>query len=186
MSRIQSVLMVSVIVVESAVLALLTERTAQLRRNFVEVRAASMTPHAGGYFPRFDGLAVHDDTTIHVGIGAKGQRQLVLYYSRTCDFCRASLGAWKRLISSVGSTPSITPIVIAVDSGAATRDSLRRAGISVPVILFPSRRERVLARGSATPQTLLVDSDGRILASHTGFVTDSVLDVVRRAAARVP
>jgi hypothetical protein len=186
MPRIQTALLVSTVVVESAMLVLLAQKHARLRRDFTLARVEALIPQPGNFYPQFDARAFGRDTVIHVGRPPVGQRELVLVYSRTCQYCRESLQAWRSLLATADSVGSITPIVVANDSVRASYDTLQLAGIAAPVVLFPSRRERALARAGRTPQTVLLDSDGRILASHTGLVTDSVLQVVRRAAMRFP
>jgi hypothetical protein len=74
-------------------------------------------------------------------------------------------------------------IVVALDSLRASQDSLSLGGIQSPVVAYPTTRELALAKASATPQSVLIGSNGRILAAHTGLVTDSVVSLFLRAAA---
>ena len=185
-SRMFSVVLVTAMVAESAMLAILSTRHAELRRDVQRILREATVPRVGAFYPQFIAAASTQRTPLVVGAAPLGRSQLILVYSRSCQFCRASLSAWRGLLANTDSLGTVDPLVIALDSIDASRDSLRQGGINAAVVTFPSGRERTLARAHATPETVLLSADGRILAAHTGLVTDSIVALITRAAATRP
>jgi peroxiredoxin len=79
---------------------------------------------------------------------------------------------------------------ISIDSVEPTRRYLAEHGIELPVVSFTEPRLLAMYQAGTTPQTLIIDADGRVGYSHLGAVTeplviDSILNAATTVAARV-
>src|SRR5690606_10199908 len=71
--------------------SLRADRTLLIRR--------SLEPHRGLYVPTFAASAIQGGR-LTVGEGAPGSCQVLLIFTTTCPYCRASIPAWKSLLTA--------------------------------------------------------------------------------------
>ena len=72
---------------------------------------------------------------------------------------------------------------ITVDSVQVSREYVDEHGLEFPVVSFTDRKLRALYRAGITPQTLIVDAEGKVGYVRVGAVTDasaidSIVDAV--------
>jgi thiol-disulfide isomerase/thioredoxin len=126
--------------------------------------------------------------TITLGAPPSGTRQVMLVFTTTCPYCRASLPAWQSLAERADSLRNIgisAPRIVglSLDSIDATTAYVQEHALNFPVTQFESRRNQALYRTRSVPLILIVDSDSRVAYSRMGVLTTSAaLDSVWRAA----
>jgi thiol-disulfide isomerase/thioredoxin len=160
----------------------LVRRLGEFRRDFADLRRVATLPQAGGYVPTVR-LATLGGDSIAVGEPGPGRRQVLLVFTTTCPFCRATLPVWDRMVDSVRRVAMPIDIVgVSLDSAALADDYARLHALPFPVATMTEARHRFLFRAGAVPQTLVVGSGGRIRYATTGRLTEgAVLDSVYRA-----
>ncbi|UCD24379.1 MAG: TlpA family protein disulfide reductase [Gemmatimonadota bacterium] len=119
-----------------------------------------------------------------------GHVQILFVFTTTCQYCKASLPAWKQIAAELAASERAEVVGVSIDSVEPTRRYLVEHGIELPVVSFTDRRLLALYRAGTTPQTLIIDADGRVGYSHLGAVTDplvidSILNAATTVAARV-
>jgi len=131
-------------------------------------------PYVGMYVPAVTLPSVNGDKVL-LGQAPPGQVQLLFVFSTTCEFCKASLPAWKRIAGELAVNAQVEVVGISVDSVQATRDYVEEHGIEYPVVSFMDRRLRALYRAGITPQTLIIDAEGKVGYARVGAVTEAVV-----------
>jgi peroxiredoxin len=164
------------------VVAGLVRRLGEYRRDFAQVRRQLTLPHAGGYLPALRLASTAGDSVL-VGDPAPGRRQLLLVFTTTCPFCRATLPVWDSLVDSLHRSLAPIDIVgVSLDSVAPARDYAGKHALPFPVAIMTEVRSRFLFRAAAVPQTVVVGAGGRVRYATTGRLTGGpVLDSVYRA-----
>ncbi len=146
-------------------------------------------PYVGMYVPAATLPSVSGDSVL-LGQAPHGQVQVLFVFSTSCEFYKASLPAWKRIAGELAGNARVEVVGISVDSVEATRRYVAEHGIDLPVVSFTDRRLRALYRAEITPQTLIIDAEGKVSFTRTGAVTetgavDSIVNAVTTVAARV-
>ena len=142
-------------------------------------------PFEGLYLPAVAMPVVAGDTVV-LGQASPGHVQVLFVFSTSCQYCKASLPAWKRIAAELAASDRAEVVGVSTDSVEPTRRYLVQHGIELPVVSFTDRRLLAMYRAGTTPQTLIIDADGRVGYSHLGAVTEPVvIDSILNAAATV-
>ena len=137
------------------------------------------------YVPAVTLPSVNGDTVL-LGQAPPGQAQVLFVFSTTCEFCKASLAAWKQIAAELTAGERVEVVGVSIDSVEPTRRYLVEHGIQLPVVSLTDQRLRALYRAGTTPQTTIIDAEGRVGYSHLGAVTEPVvIDSILSAAATV-
>lgn len=105
----------------------------------------------------------------------KDQRKvLVLVYSPTCAFCDENWPRWQQLISALDRS-AVRPVAVDVTSTTSTTFISQHQLAELPVFQKVDPRDVVDYRFQLTPQTILVDRDGRVEKVWTGVLNDSAV-----------
>lgn len=118
-------------------------------------------------------------TTLGFRVG-HGAPTVVNFFSKTCVPCVTEMPALERVHRSRDDVRFVGVDVL--DSAAAARALIARTGITYePLWDRPEDLLRAVG-GVGLPTTLLIDGDGRIVAFHTGALTESALrSLIRRS-----
>lgn len=175
----------AVVALSAALVLLLAQRHRDLTRAYSELRRSTVFLRAGDVVPTFTTTTL-DGAPITVGSAASQDTRQVLFVLRTtCPYCVATLPVWRRLADSLThlSGHSTQVLLVSLDSAGATRAYVRAHRLTYPTVLFPERKLVRLYRVAATPQTVVLNAEGRVLYARTGLLdTLPVLDSVFRAA----
>ncbi len=149
-------------------------------------------PHPGLIVPAFTARTL-SGVSVAVGDGGGDDRQILFFFSTTCEYCRLSLSALMRVDSALraGAAPHATLLAVALDSSSGLRRLIDSARFSAPVILLPSHRLALLYRVLTVPQLMIVDGLGRTIFAREGELTgpgavDSVITAASRRPAATP
>lgn len=178
-ARLARALSIAPLVALAAALALIVVLARQVdarseRVKYLTERLTSLQP--GSWVPTLV-MPTTDDSSVVVGERVDGGRQLLLVFTTTCQYCRASLPAWARLPEQLDSAAranrgaDIQVLGIALDSlGSARR---YRATHELPFLVaqLPEGKPRALYRARAVPMVVLLDSAGRVLYTRAGVLT---------------
>ena len=171
------------LLVAAVLVVTLTLQNRSLQDRYAELQERTAWPYAGLFVPPFTSPSVLDSTPVLVGESVEGHRQLLLFFTTTCQYCRASLPAWKELGQIFEDDPSVEVVAISLDSVRATRDYAIKHALSSPVITFPDRKYNRLYRARSVPQIVLLEADGQVSYARRGVLTGpSAIDSVMAAA----
>lgn len=170
------------LVLTCAVIFILGLKHRQLRNDFLDHRRADGRLQAGMYVPSFGARSVTSDSLV-VGTHDPHGRQVVIFLTASCPFCQRSLPSWKGLASRLehvsNGRPATRLIALTTDSAQVAASYARAHGLSFPLVSFPSRKLTSLYRGYTVPQTVVLDSDGRVLlARHEVIESQAAVDSV--------
>lgn len=171
---------------------ILAAQNRSLEQRYADCVHAMTHPRAGRFVPEFATTAL-DGTPITLAKNNGTTPQLLIFFTTTCPYCRASLPAWHELYdSSQRLPPDKRPQVIgaSLDSADATLHYVNMNGLPFPVVTFPYKQQRLYnVRG--VPQIMIVGNDGRIAFARSGALDtrpaiDSVLSALSSPAASPP
>jgi peroxiredoxin len=151
-----------------------------LEQRLIRVSVRAGYPHAGLYLPGFESRGL-DGERISIGSGAASERQVLLVFNTKCQFCRASIPAWKIVSARVDSlhNPELRTLGLSLDSVPVTRQYVLDHHIPYPIVFFPSPKFIQMYRALNVPETMVLDGEGKILYAHRGVLTDkAVVDSV--------
>lgn len=139
--------------------------------------------HAGAFVPVVES-ATTDGSSVLLGDPGPSRYHLYFVYNTTCQYCLASIPAWRDLVERIGDDPNITVTGISLDSIDATQAYTVEHDLPYPSTLVLDQRARSLYRFSSVPQTLVINESGRVAHSRpgllrTGPATDSALEVLQ-------
>jgi peroxiredoxin len=154
-----------------------------MRHRILALEQRAFLPYAGMVVPAVQATTLAGDT-VTIGDPPAESRQVLLFFTTTCGFCRQTLPAWQRIADTLRATREAEIISISLDSALAPADSLLRIGFTFPVIELADPRLRSLYRAKSVPLTLVIGDGGRVLHARLGALTtqnavDSVLQAVR-------
>lgn len=161
----------------TAMLVAVSIKYRALRADFLEHRRGDMRVQQGAYLPSFKGVSVAGDSLI-IGELTHGYQILILL-TAACPFSRESVPYWTRLAhlskrSASDGEPQL--VALTTDSMAVARAYAADHHLPFPLVPFPSRNLASLYRGTTVPQTIVIDSDGRVLFARHGVI-DTILAV---------
>jgi hypothetical protein len=122
-------------------------------------------------------LSVHDlaGRPITLPVAAPGKMTVVYVFSPRCGWCRRNLANLRALIGASGSKYDFLPISL---NEAGLQKYWSEAGLAGPVYANPSRDTQDAYGLGATPQTIVVGSDGRVARNWKGAYTGRLLTEV--------
>lgn len=163
---------------------MLARQNVELRQRLEQVRRDATQPRAGLFAPTFTAVSL-DGTQRTIGERGDGGRQLLLFFTTTCAYCRASLPAWRELSAVADSlvSPRVEVIGVVLDSAHRAPAYAAEHALPYPVVPLASPKLRSLYRARSVPLVMVVDHDGRVLFARTGVLEDgaAAVDSVRRA-----
>jgi peroxiredoxin len=122
---------------------------------------------------RADGVAPDFDLTTTEGrrmtlAELRGRPVVLNFWAVWCPPCRVELPSFAELSRT---HPEVAVLGLAVDSGSAPELEAARRRLDIPYPVLLADQEVIDAYGaSALPTTVVLDRDGRIVASWTGIV----------------
>jgi peroxiredoxin len=116
---------------------------------------------------------------IELDYGKDPRKALVLVFSPTCPFCDENWPKWQQVISSLDRS-AIRPVAVDVTSSTSATFVSQHQLEEMPVFLKVDPRATVNYRFQLTPQTILVDSAGKVEKVWTGVLNDSAMAELRR------
>jgi peroxiredoxin len=178
------------LVISLIAITLLARHAHQLRLNFLEHRRQDTHTNRGDYVPTFSASTTNGDSVVIGKLNDTTARQVIFIMTSTCPYCRKTIPSWRRIALRLSSNPARRIKVLAL-----TPDSLNNAKwfgdsekFPFPLVVFPNRKLVQLSRATVVPQTIVLNSDGRVLYSKTGLIASKLLEdsVVSEALRQIP
>ncbi len=132
-----------------------------------------MEAAAGAQVPDLRGVDL-EGKPVEVLYGKDSRKVLVLVFSPTCPFCDQNWPKWQQVISSLDRS-AVRPVLVDVTSTTTAGFVSQHQLSGLPVILKADPRATVDYRMHLTPQTILVDPNGKVEKVWTGVLNDSSL-----------
>ncbi len=162
-----------------------------LETRYGEARRLATELYPGYGVPEFATATLEGDSVV-LGAAPESVRQLLLVFDTECDYCRATVPAWKQVLSVLDSA-SYRPIQvlgISLDSDSATRVYLEDLEFALPTVTMRDPKTLQLYRLRSVPQTILLGPRGYVMFARTGQLStpeavDTLLQVIKRVAGDV-
>jgi hypothetical protein len=190
--RLQSLTM-SVIARRGALLALsvmvllLVRETRSLRDAAAAAEAERWSVTVGMYVPPFTAVA-EDGRSLTVGQpGALAQ--LVVLFAAECEYSRRSVPAWNELAERIDPEGTGVVVAISTDREPGQVEAEGMTAKRFPTVRFPGRSYAAMYRSVLVPQTIIVDTAGRVRYARVGVLEgreamDTVLTAWQRVSTR--
>jgi thiol-disulfide isomerase/thioredoxin len=116
---------------------------------------------------------------LDVQYGKDSRKVLVLVYSPVCGFCEQNWPKWDQLISGLDRG---AVRLVAVDVTATTKQPfiVQHKMADLPVFVQIDPRDTLDYRFHLTPQTILLDRDGKVEKEWTGVLNDSSVSELKQ------
>ena len=168
-------------VLDSAVLALLVAsvclNVVMIRREYTRNRPAPLHPSVGDVLPSLSLATVQGQRRV-VGFGGVGARPKLVYaFSPECAWCERNLQGINQLADGLRSHYDVIAVAVRAKD---IRKYAERKQLRMDIYHQPAD-ETVRAYGfGTTPQTLIVDSAGRIVSHWRGAFGRGAASEIRR------
>jgi hypothetical protein len=139
----------------------------------LELPPPQMEASQGAQMPDLRGTDL-EGKPVEVLYGKDSRKVLVLVFSPTCPFCDQNWPKWQQVISSLDRS-AVRPVLVDVTSTTTVGFVSQHQLASLPVILKVDPRATLDYRMQLTPQTILVDPNGKVEKVWTGVLNDSSL-----------
>jgi peroxiredoxin len=137
-----------------------------------------MEAAAGAQVPDLRGVDL-EGKPVEVLYGKDSRKVLVMVFSPTCPFCDQNWPKWQQVISSLNRS-AVRPVLVDVTSTTTTSFVSQHQLSSLPVILKADPRATMDYHMHLTPQTILVDPNGKVEKVWTGVLNDAYLADLKR------
>jgi hypothetical protein len=167
-----------------ALIAVLSTQVGNLRAEVDRYARRAFQPYPGMWVPTVRTATLRGDS-VTVGATAPGRRQVLIVFKTTCEFCRQTLPAWKRLSAELLADTARPAEVLwlSLSSVDSTNAYVREHDIRFPVIKLPEEKLERVFRTNAVPVTVVLDETGRVIYSRLSVLgTQSAIDSVMTAA----
>ncbi len=189
MDRIYRLLPYLALTAAAAMVVLLAAQKRALLRDYDDLnrryRQAMTELRPGDYVPAFQTATLEGEPVTVGELPAPG-RQVLLVYTTTCQYCLATIPAWKRIKASADTMRSVRASVygVSLDSVDVTRKYVAEHALPYPTIRFPNEKLEAMYRAGAVPLTLVINEEGRTVYSRLGELkegpaVDSVLAAIQ-------
>jgi len=173
LARFRSIVLLVALAAATVLVVVLALQKRELSERVEGLTTRVRDPYPGLYVPAVTLPSLSGDS-VSLGQTKPGHVQVLFVFSTTCEFCKESLPGWKRIAGELAGNSQITVVGISLDSVPATRRYVTEHGIELPVVSFTDRKLRALYRAWITPQTLIVDAEGRVSYARIGAVSDEM------------
>lgn len=155
----------------AALLVALSSANRTLRDDYAELFRRSVESHPGLVVPVID-LPALDGRRLSIGAPAGGEKQILFFFTTTCQYCLASLPAVQRIAEAVPEDPVAVLYGFALDSMPAVRRYVEEQRLGYPVAVASDRRTAALYRVRRVPQITVIGADGRVSYTRQGVLED--------------
>lgn len=174
-SKIQRVVLSSGVTLLVATVFVLGRQNRSLKRENRDLVTRFTNPHRGFVVPSFSAVSLTGDTVV-VGEMARNGRQVLFFFTTSCQYCRASFPALRSLAATAARDTLLRPQVLAVALDSSL-DAVRRFAdsvrVPVPILQLRSPRLATLYRITGVPQLMVLDSAGRTTYARAGEISGS-------------
>lgn len=137
----------------------------------------AMEAATGAKMPDLRGFDL-EGKPVEVLYGQDSRKVLVLVFSPVCAFCEKNWPMWNQVISSLDRS-AVRPVAVDVTStSSASFVSQHLPGL--PVFLKVEPQATVNYRFQLTPQTILLDSAGKVEKVWSGVLSDSSVSELKQ------
>ena len=172
--------LIAVVVIACVLVVALTLQKRTLAERAQAIQRRANQPYPGLYLPDLSVPTLTGDT-VHLGTSRAGWPQLLFVFNTTCEYCLASLPAWRDVAARVGSHAEVYGV--SLHDADLTRAYADMHDLAFPIVLMSDRRSRALYRARSVPQSVVLDATGLVRYARTGAVIDpATVDSIVAAA----
>lgn len=168
-----------VLVLAGTVLAL-GRQNRQLKEQNRDLTKDLTEPHRGMLVPAVRATML-DGRPFTLGEPGQQVRQVLYFFTTSCQYCRTSLPLVRSLDSALRQSPQLRASLyaVALDSAARVRRFVDGVRLSVPVVVAEDWRIAAFYRVHSVPQLIVIDSSGRTAYARVGELAGArVLDSI--------
>jgi peroxiredoxin len=131
--------------------------------------SAAMQLQAGTVVPPLEGYGASGEKLLF-DYGHDPRKTVLFVFSPTCSFCEENWPRWRQITAALN-TESVRPLAVDVSSGA-TRGFADGHGLAnMPLLIKIEPGSLVSYRFRLTPQTILIDPQGKVEKIWSGVLT---------------
>lgn len=158
---------------------LLVRQNRQLKAQLALPPAAYELP-TGSQVPDLNGFDFQG-APFRLAFGQDPRKALIFVYSPTCGFCAKNWPQWWKLMPGLDPA-SVRPVAVDVTSTSTAGFLIEHRLNGMPVLMQVEPNARMKYRFQLTPQTILVDSAGRVERIWSGVLSDGAVAELQQLA----
>lgn len=157
-----------------------------LRNRNADLLRAARIPNVGMYVPGTMTSTIGSQEVL-LGRPPDGTRQLLLVFDTHCEYCLASLAAWRALRDALADEPDIEIFGLSLDPEAETAIYSAEHDLGFSVVSVPDRPTKSMYRLGAVPLIVILETEGLVRYARLGqLTTQAAVDSVLLAARTTP
>ena len=133
---------------------------------------------AGAAVPDLKGFDL-SGKPLSISYGQDSRKVLVFVYSPTCGFCVQNWPKWWDVMPAIN-RQAVRPVAVDVTASSTPAFLAEHRLTDMPVILQVDPMARVRYRLQITPQTILVDTSGKVEKVWSGVLDEAALADLKR------
>lgn len=142
----------------------------QNRNLNLSVQRGEVAITEGQFMPAIAGIDVNGHEQIF-DWGKDTRKTLLMIFSPRCGYCRENMPNWMAILQGIDKSAYRVVVVSSISDGA--KEYIEKYQIKdVPIIIEPEPKVLIDYRMYVTPQTVLLNSDGKIEKNWIGKITD--------------
>lgn len=153
----------------------LRQENEELSRTVAELRRLSLGPPVGTWTLGVSAKTL-DGITIQMG-GGDSIPQVLYFFSPSCRFCAASIESVKHIARRVHHAGNARFVAISEGDPKALGAYVSKNSINFPVVNSADERVFSLFRAAVVPTLVVIDTNGKVVYSHSGVVKDMDADL---------
>ncbi len=149
-----------------------------------EVKMLRSFPAVGQWLPTVTTVSTNGDSVV-VGETTPDRAQVLIFFTTTCEFCRATLPVWKSISSTIAAQANnnVDVVWLSGSNMDSTRAYTIEHGITDQVVKFPNAKWANVFKVRGVPITVVIDRWGRVAHMKAGtFDSQLAQDSVVNAA----
>jgi peroxiredoxin len=137
-------------------------------RSLTTVTKRSMVLKEGTIVPALSGLDLNGNK-INLNYQDDPRKAIMLVFSPRCALCTENMPNWQSIAQSID--PKLYRIMAVSTTSDGVKEYVAKSGFpNVPIISDVEPRSRVTYEMNVTPQTILIDSQGRVEKIWVGLI----------------
>lgn len=149
-----------------------------------EVQRMRSLPAVGQWVPTVVAQSTTGDSVV-IGETASGRAQVLIFFTTTCEYCKATVPVWKAISEAAASDGNVDVIWVSGSNLDSARAYALTHGITDPVVKFPDSRIARIYKANAVPLTVVLDRLGRVSYVRASVISDALARDSVVAAARI-
>lgn len=139
----------------------------------------SIALKAGKSLPTLTGIDT-EGRKLTFDFGTDPRKTVLLVFSPHCPYCAKNMPNWRAIAQGIDAK-SFRVVAVSILSEGVKEYAAKNELTNIPIIADPDPKNRVAYEMNLTPQTVLIDANGKAEKVWTGLITGTERDEVEQS-----